>query len=69
MTALQAIRANCLSCCDGSAYVADHCNLTTCDLWPFRLGRSPRTSREPKPAALDPYGFEEGGERETVLRY
>lgn len=69
MTALQAIRQNCLRCCDGDAYQVGRCNWEKCDLWPYRFGRTPHRIREPEPAAPDEYGFEEGGERETVLRH
>ena len=36
---LQAIRAECLSCCNGSAHEVNLCPSKGCALWPFRFGR------------------------------
>ena len=42
---LQAIRRKCLDCsCFQPAEVRE-CPVSTCDLWPFRLGRDPDPSR------------------------
>jgi hypothetical protein len=39
---LVAIRENCLECQgEGPNYVRD-CDVTTCKLWPYRMGRVPR---------------------------
>jgi hypothetical protein len=36
---LEAIRAECLSCCNGSVHEVRLCPATRCALWPFRFGR------------------------------
>ena len=36
---LQAVRAECLSCCNGSAQEVKLCPSTHCALWPLRFGR------------------------------
>ncbi len=42
---LQAVRRKCLDCsCFQPAEVRE-CPVSTCDLWPFRLGRDPDPSR------------------------
>ena len=41
MPTLAAIRRRCLDCSGGSPSEARNCKHTTCDLWPFRLGRNP----------------------------
>ncbi|MBI5315036.1 MAG: hypothetical protein HZB34_03610 [Nitrospirae bacterium] len=38
---LKAIRAKCLDCCCGSAVEVRRCTVTTCALWPYRLGHRP----------------------------
>lgn len=43
---LQAIRSKCLDCSCYQPSEVRNCHLTTCDLWPFRMGRDPNpTSR------------------------
>jgi len=46
LTALKAIRVNCLGCCDGSPKMVAYCTCdgthsTRCELWPFRFGFRP----------------------------
>jgi len=41
MHTLAAIRRRCLDCSGGSPSEVRSCKHTTCDLWPFRLGRNP----------------------------
>ena len=36
---LQAVRAECLSCCNGSTQEVRLCPVTACALWPLRFGR------------------------------
>ena len=42
---LQAIRRKCLDCSCFQPSEVRECLLSTCDLWPFRLGRDPDPSR------------------------
>lgn len=37
-----AVRGKCLQCCCGSPLEVKNCQTTTCALYPFRLGKSPR---------------------------
>lgn len=39
LTPLQAVRAECLSCCNGSANEVRLCPVKRCALWPLRFGR------------------------------
>ena len=41
---LQAIRQKCLDCSYFQPSEVRECPVTTCDLWPFRLGRDPAPS-------------------------
>lgn len=41
-TPLQAIRRECLDCCCGKSGEVKDCTLTTCTLWPYRLGKRPK---------------------------
>lgn len=41
MTPMKAIRAKCLDCCCGSAKEVKLCEITTCPLHGFRLGKNP----------------------------
>jgi hypothetical protein len=46
-TPLQALRAHCVECCNGSFAEVRACPNRTCALWPFRHGRGPTpTERE-----------------------
>lgn len=40
-TPMKAIRAKCLECCCGSAYEVKLCEITSCPLYDFRLGKKP----------------------------
>jgi len=42
---LKTIRNKCLECSCGQPGEVRKCHLTTCDLWPFRLGRDPNPAR------------------------
>lgn len=35
---IKAIRANCLDCCGGSEAEVRKCTITSCSLWPLRMG-------------------------------
>ena len=41
---LQAIRRKCLDCSCYQPIEVRNCHLSTCDLWPYRLGRDPDPS-------------------------
>jgi len=41
LSALKAIRLNCLECACWSAYEVKHCTSKLCPLYPFRLGKAP----------------------------
>jgi hypothetical protein len=59
---LQAIRRKCLDCCCGQPGEVRECPVSTCRLWPFRMGMDP----EPSPtrgfgkSAVYTGGFEAG---------
>ena len=38
---LKAIRLKCLDCCCQNAAEVRRCEITTCSLWPYRMGRNP----------------------------
>ena len=38
---LRAIRGKCLDCCCGNEKFVRECTITSCNLWPFRMGRNP----------------------------
>lgn len=40
---MKAIRAKCLDCNGGSAMWTRDCTITGCPLWPYRMGRRPKT--------------------------
>ena len=42
---LQAIRRKCLDCSCFQPSEVRECPVSTCDLWPYRLGRDPDPSR------------------------
>jgi hypothetical protein len=42
---LHAIRQTCLDCSCYQPSEVRNCHLTTCDLWPYRMGRDPDPSR------------------------
>ena len=54
MTPVKAIRVKCLDCCCNSANEVKACELTTCSLHPFRLGKNPnKKPREYTPEQLE----------------
>ena len=43
---LLAIRRKCVDdCCAGTVKYANDCNITDCELWPYRMGRNYRTRK------------------------
>jgi len=42
---LKAIRAKCLDCCIFQPKEIRLCTSTGCDLWPYRMGKNPFSSR------------------------
>lgn len=42
LTMAKAIRANCLDCQGAGAHYVKNCDLISCALWPFRMGKNPR---------------------------
>lgn len=43
---LEAIRANCLACCNDNAAEVRRCAMIQCDMWPYRMGSNPFVSRD-----------------------
>ncbi len=41
LTPMKAIRAKCLDCSCGQVKEVRECPVTTCALWPYRMGRRP----------------------------
>ncbi len=41
LTPLKAIRAKCLDCCCGNTREVRECPITSCPIWPFRMGKRP----------------------------
>jgi hypothetical protein len=42
LTPIKAIRAKCLDCSCHQAKEIRECPITTCPLWPYRMGKRPR---------------------------
>ena len=42
---IKAIRAYCLGCCYGSVDEVRQCTMQDCELYPFRFGKNPFTTR------------------------
>lgn len=40
-TPVKAIRAKCLDCCCGNTAEVKRCDIETCSLYPYRMGRRP----------------------------
>jgi hypothetical protein len=40
-TPLKAIREKCLDCCGYQCSEVRECHITSCSLWPFRMGKNP----------------------------
>ena len=61
---LRAIRKNCIECAGDSTDEAKYCSALDCQLWPYRLGRTPRSlSRKPEgKLLLDKAQFKAGGQ-------
>lgn len=38
---LRAIRLKCLDCCCQQIVEVRNCHITSCELWPFRMGKNP----------------------------
>ena len=47
---MKAVRAKCLDCCSGQVKEVRECGIFGCALWPYRMGKSGRTTRKPTPA-------------------
>ena len=44
---VKAIRLKCIDCCGGMISVVQDCGISTCPIYPFRLGKNPfRTKKE-----------------------
>lgn len=41
-TPIKAIRAKCLDCCCGQISEVRLCEIETCALWPYRMGKRPK---------------------------
>jgi len=54
LTASKAIRAKCLDCSGVSDRETKLCQVTDCPLWPWRLGRPPKSVRRKAPDLLEP---------------
>ena len=54
---LKAIRQHCLDCCCGIASEVKNCQIKTCHLWPYRMGKDTTRTRsmtdEQKQAAAE----------------
>jgi len=42
---IRAIRDKCLDCSGGQYKEVEHCPITKCPLWPFRMGKNPYHSK------------------------
>ena len=42
-TPIKAIRAKCLDCCADQVKEIRECPIEKCSLWPYRMGRRPKT--------------------------
>ena len=43
LTPVKAIRAKCLDCSGQQPKEVRHCPVTNCALWPYRMGKRPKT--------------------------
>lgn len=63
---VKAIRAKCLDCCCGSPYEVEHCTISRCELYPFRMGKNPyrqkRELSEAQRAALKAHAFKKASD-------
>ncbi|NLE11733.1 MAG: hypothetical protein GX630_09510 [Actinobacteria bacterium] len=66
LTPVAAIRANCLECCCGSAKAVRDCELASCRVHPYRMGRRPtpeeRLAYEKRGTRLASFDADEDGE-------
>lgn len=46
LTPIRAIRRKCLDCSYGSYKEIEFCPIESCPLWPYRMGRRPKTHKE-----------------------
>ena len=53
-TAIRSIRAFCVECIGGVAYV-EECTATRCQLYPFRMGRNPNYSEAARERAREKF--------------
>lgn len=44
LTPIKSIRAKCIDCCAGQLAEVRRCNINTCAIWPYRMGRRPTDS-------------------------
>ena len=51
---LKAIRSKCLDCSGGQPKEIRFCSVTTCTLWPYRLGKRPVTNIKGNPGLSFP---------------
>lgn len=54
VTAIRSIRAFCVECIGGAAYVED-CTAIKCQLYPFRMGRNPNYSEAARERAREKF--------------
>jgi hypothetical protein len=50
ITPTRAIRIHCIDCSGGSMADARNCEIETCPLWPYRMGKNPRSLQTNEPA-------------------
>ncbi len=53
MTPMKAIRAKCLDCCCGQFKEVRLCTCENCPLYPYRMGRRPKTGADTFETATD----------------
>lgn len=46
LTPIKAIRAKCIDCCCGMTKEVKLCPITTCPLYPYRMGKRPRVDED-----------------------
>lgn len=49
LTPVKAIRAKCLDCCCGEPKRVRECSISSCTLWPYRMGKRPRREQAGRP--------------------
>lgn len=58
VTSLRSIREHCLDCNQGKSRLIRECHIYTCSLWPYRLGKNPKTAGDKLYDFPDPKVFE-----------